>query len=62
MNLNPPTTSRLSSVLFASLFAVLIALTSVSALVVTGEEIQARSRSALSETQDASNSATATQP
>jgi hypothetical protein len=43
MNLNPPTTSRLCSVLFASLFAVLIALTSVTAMLATGEEVQARS-------------------
>jgi hypothetical protein len=50
MTINPPTTSRLASVLFASLFAVLIALTSVSALIATGEEIQARERSPLSET------------
>ncbi|MDB5982935.1 MAG: hypothetical protein JWQ69_3950 [Pseudomonas sp.] len=50
MTVNPPTTSRLSCVLFASLFAVLIALTSVSALVATGEEVRASQRSPLSET------------
>lgn len=50
MIINPPTTSRLSSVLFASLFAVLIALTSVTAMLATGEEVQARERSPLSET------------
>lgn len=43
MNINPPTTSRLGSVLFASLFAVLIALTSLTAMRTTGEEIQTRS-------------------
>ncbi|MDB6144043.1 MAG: hypothetical protein JWP80_3087 [Pseudomonas sp.] len=42
MIVNPPTTSRLGSVLFASLFAVLIALTSVSAMMATSEEVQAR--------------------